>query len=76
MRIECNNCSHFTNKGYKDEKQTEHLGFCNRFKCVTAKIDQNCIGFNTSTEKADYFKNLLEAKKLKINLLNPQLNLF
>lgn len=70
----CQNCHHFSDEGYKENRYTQNIGFCSRFTETTNKFE-TCIAFLVSTEKEDYFKNLRKAQDLKINL-PKQLDLF
>lgn len=68
MIANCENCCWWCNDAYKTLRTMENLGFCNRFKEVTNRNDKDCIGFNPSKQKEDFFRNLAKAKELKIDL--------
>lgn len=68
MQSTCDNCGWCDKQGYASLRQTEHLGFCNRFKEVVNRTDTNCVGFTPDKQKEEHFRNLAKAKQLNINL--------
>ena len=66
----CINCTWF--KDYESLSYPD-LGFCTRFVQTVNKNDADCIGFNVTKAKEDFFRNLEKAKAHKIDL-QQQLN--